>query len=450
MECHLFNLTDKPFLVKPESLGNEVELVVLPNDFATLPAGGNNFTLSSAGGRSEVALEKAGLELDVERRYVNLKKSPRFRWNNVSMPEDCPWRIYRDQSSGKRVDILVLPKRALESFLSDLPDKTPLYSLCLPGTHDTVAFYGWPITQCQSATTPLFVQLTNGIRVLDIRLAIKNRRLVAYHGQIPQRTTFRSILCDLHAFLTSPTSARETVIVSIKQEDFDTRSPKVFSGLVREEIEAGPGGRDMWFLQNRIPNLGEVRGKAIMFSRFGGDGAEWEGGLEGMGIHPTNWPDSAREGFTWMCKDVLVRTQDWYRIPSFLYIPEKTQLSVEFLLPPPADITERVLSITYFSASSFPLATPTIVSTGFGWPSVGLGFEGVNSRVARFLLDAIKEDVMLRAWVLMDFYDQPVGSGVVPLLIECNFRERPGDAHGAIAPDRTHKLNWSQTTKIMS
>ena len=31
------------------------------------------------------------------------------------------------------MDILVLPKRALESFLSDFPDDTPLYSLCLPG-----------------------------------------------------------------------------------------------------------------------------------------------------------------------------------------------------------------------------------------------------------------------------------------------------------------------------
>ena len=111
-----------------------------------------------------------------------------------------------------------------------------------------------------------------------------------------------------------------------------------------------------------------------------------------------------------------------YSIPSFLYIPEKTELSIEPLLPPPADVTQPVLSITYFSASSFPFATPAVVSTGFGWPSIGFGIEGVNSRLTHFLLAALKENMMLRAWTLMDFYDKPVGSGVIPLLIECNFK----------------------------
>lgn len=68
----------------------------------------------------------------------------------------------------------------------------------------------------------------------------------------------------------------------------------------------------MWFLENRIPNLGEVRGKVVMLSRFGGDGSGWENGLEGLGIHPTAWPDSAMDGFTWTLKGTLVRTSDWY------------------------------------------------------------------------------------------------------------------------------------------
>lgn len=251
---------------------------------------------------------------------------------------------YRQQTSKGCIDILVLPKRPLESFLSDLPDATRLNSLCLPGksrirsppfeysdclaqapttreslatsecislTTRSMAFYGWPVSQCQSVTTPLMVQLNCGIRLLDIRLAKKNGRLLVYHGQYPQRTSFQSILADLHTFLTSPSSARETIVVSIKQEDYDIHSPEIFSALVRDEIEASPGGMGMWYLDNRIPTLSEVRGKAIMFSRFGVDGGAWEGGLEGMGIHPTHWPDSVIEPFSWTCKDVLVRTQDW-------------------------------------------------------------------------------------------------------------------------------------------
>lgn len=134
---------------------------------------------------------------------------------------------------------------------------------------------------------------------------------MAYHGPVPQKVSFQQILSDVYDFLTDPASCRETIVMSIKQEDFTITPPPDFSALVHKEIQMGPGGMSMWFLENRIPLLGEVRGKVIMFSRFGGDGAGWEGGLEGMGIHPTAWPNSKKEGFTWSCKDTLVKTHDW-------------------------------------------------------------------------------------------------------------------------------------------
>jgi 1-phosphatidylinositol phosphodiesterase len=147
--------------------------------------------------------------------------------------------------------------------------------------------------------------------VIDIRLAVVDSRLLAYHGSYPQKTPFKEILSTIHVFLTSPLSSRETVVMSIKQEDFAVTPPPTFSKLVHEEIAASPGGMDMWFLDNRVPKLGEVRGKILMFSRFGGDGSGWDRGLEGLGIHPTAWPDSDRNGFSWTCKDTLVQTQDW-------------------------------------------------------------------------------------------------------------------------------------------
>jgi len=134
---------------------------------------------------------------------------------------------------------------------------------------------------------------------------------MAYHGPVAQKVSFQQILSEVYDFLTDPASCRETLVMSIKQEDFTTTPPPDFSVLVHKEMQIGPGGMGMWFLENRIPLLGEVRGKVIMFSRFGGNGAGWEGGLDGMGIHPTRWPDSEREGFTWSCKDTLVRTHDW-------------------------------------------------------------------------------------------------------------------------------------------
>lgn len=201
-----------------------------------------------------------------------------------------------------------------------------------------MAFHGWPISQCQSPSTPLSTQLLGGIRVLDIRLAVippplpgqtslsDEQQLIAYHGLWPQKTPFLSILFDIETFLASPIGSKEAVVMSIKQEDFAVTPALLFSQLVHKTIAHGPGGwnsrpnetsdprpvnRGMWFLENRIPTLGEVRSKVVMFSRFGGNGAGWDGGLEGLGIHPTTWPDSAKEGFEWELKGTRVRTHDW-------------------------------------------------------------------------------------------------------------------------------------------
>lgn len=364
--------------------------------------------------------------------------------HELSIPSGIPWRIYLTRNARKVVRILIIPRRNTESFLADIPDNLSLSSLCLPGTHETLAFYGAPISQCQKPSTTLPVQLKSGIRVLDIRLAVVNSQLIAYHGPWPERMPFQEVLSVVHSFLTNPTTSRETLVMSIKQEDFSTNSSQLFSGLVHEEILNGPGGRAMWYLQNRIPTLGEVRGKVILFSRFGGDGHGWEGGLEGIGIHPSTWPDSKKQGFSWRCKDTLVRTHDWYNIPSLLAIPEKFSLATEILSHLSSTVSSPSLSISFLSASSFPFALPSMVAKGVGLPRVGI--EGMNTRFARFLLDHLAEgqtctnaaphdkahgfeggdgspDITLSGWVLMDFYTQP-NVDLAPLLVECNHRQR--------------------------
>jgi 1-phosphatidylinositol phosphodiesterase len=176
-----------------------------------------------------------------------------------------------------------------------------------------------------------------GIRVVDIRLAVfppsfplngslkasVTPELMAYHGTWPQQTPFFAILNDVYDFLTSPVGQTETIVMSIKQEDGELTPPGVFSQMVRDAIIFGPGGgwvaaktsnvnHGMWFLENRIPTLGEVRGKVVLFSRFGGDGSAWPEGLEGIGIHPKAWPDSRKEGFEWDLKGTRIRVHDWY------------------------------------------------------------------------------------------------------------------------------------------
>lgn len=307
--------------------------------------------------------------------------------------------------------------------------------------------------------------------MIDIRIILYKGELVAFHGATPERATFTSILDAVCSFIRSPEGRHETVIMSIMEEDSFLPSSPLFSQLVHDAIFSTPSDRKLWYLENRIPTLGEVRGKIILFSRFGKDGKGWEGGLNGIGIHPPIWPDSRREGFEWEMGNARVRVQDWYAIPSFLSIPEKAQAAVEMLHPKPAPDGKQDLAITFMSAARVPFALPSTVACGFGWSQFMLGVEGVNSRVGRWLLQQLAGDeegagrmqvkcpklergdtqetlvgvedgelivpkhkrkdlqngVRLRGWVLIDFIQDPHELSVIPLLLEFNdFRNGSG------------------------
>jgi 1-phosphatidylinositol phosphodiesterase len=169
-----------------------------------------------------------------------------------------------------------------------------------------MARYGWPFAQCQSPHQVLSVQLLNGIRVIDIRLSvIDNEHLIAHHEIISQRVSFPSILQTIHDFLLE--HPQEALVVSIKQED---EGAVRFNQLLARDIEESKGGWGMWFLKGgRIPTLGEMRGKCLMFSRFGGTIEGWPSD-KGLGMHPTHWPDSSM-GFEWWYGSSLIRVQDW-------------------------------------------------------------------------------------------------------------------------------------------
>ena len=117
-----------------------------------------------------------------------------------------------------------------------------------------------------------------------------------------------------------------------------------------------------------------------------------------------------------------------YRIPSFLYVPEKTELALNNLSSAFNGASAPTLAISFFSASSFPLASPSAVSRGLGWPQSGVGVEGVNGRLARRLMDILSDESgteisRLCGWALLDYYAEPEPA-LVPLLVEFNFLGR--------------------------
>ena len=114
-------------------------------------------------------------------------------------------------------------------------------------------------------------------------------------------------------------------------------------------------------------------------------------------------------------------------------IPEKVELATKILVTPSDVPVTPTLAISFLSAASFPLALPTTVARGFGWPQAGFGVEGVNSRFGFWLLNALTgkvngekgttiSDPKVAGWTFMDFFEDPEDRDVISLLIECNFR----------------------------
>lgn len=163
------------------------------------------------------------------------------------------------------------------NWLGELSDDTQLGSLSIPGTHNSAACHiALPSVKCQGATVT--EQLENGVRFLDVRVG-KNplksgeeaNELTVVHGKFPVRIPFpkrfSSTLEEVYDFLNEHQS--ECVIVSIKQEgtgEWDNELDE-FANLIWDNY-IGPN-QDRWFLGTELPRLGDARGKAVLFRRFG-------------------------------------------------------------------------------------------------------------------------------------------------------------------------------------
>ncbi len=145
-------------------------------------------------------------------------------------------------------------------WLSELPDDKYISEISLPGTHDTCALYEpwYGVVKCQ--TYSLRDQLDMGVRFLDIRGRLNFSKINIYHGITYQCIDLDSVVEICTDFLEeNPT---ETIIMSIK---IDGDSSDKFIPLVDRTIEKNS---DLWYIENRLPTLGDVRGKIVLFNRY--------------------------------------------------------------------------------------------------------------------------------------------------------------------------------------
>ncbi|KAM5172664.1 1-phosphatidylinositol phosphodiesterase-like [Mantella aurantiaca] len=158
------------------------------------------------------------------------------------------------------------PAVSMPDWMSYLPDNLFLSSLAIPGTHDTMAFFGGSLAECQSWS--LQNQFNAGVRFLDIRPRHYQDRLPIFHGVSYQRTYFDQVLKDTVTFLTQHPS--ETVVMRVKEEYEPYQNTRSYYKSVAEVVsQIG----EQWFLRSsRLSTLGEARGKIIILQQFSSNG----------------------------------------------------------------------------------------------------------------------------------------------------------------------------------
>ena len=184
----------------------------------------------------------------------------------------------------------------LESWMKNLKDATPLSALSIPGTHNSPTHHrALPSVRCQ-AVSPR-EQLENGVRFFDIRVqpeAPDKPGLILVHSVFPISLTgpkyFRELIDTVYTFLAEHPS--EVLIMSIKREGTGNATDVQLGKTLADHYTSGNDAR-RWYLDPRIPTLGEARGKIVLMRRFGispGLHAAHEG--RGWAIDAESWADN--------------------------------------------------------------------------------------------------------------------------------------------------------------
>lgn len=270
-------------------------------------------------------------------------------------------------------------------IISLLPDSAYLSCISLPGTHDSgTAFVSFPKwARCQSAS--IEHQLEMGVRFLDIRLFRQRGKIKLAHSiancyvdeKKREILTFEKVLFWCKDFLKN--NPREAIVMSIKKErgflsgSFDE---KFFSALYDEYI----AGDDVWFTENRIPQLGEVRGKIILLRRCRSQAKE------NRGLDFSVWKNqdsvNDKEPFKVVLNDrYTADVQDCYGLPPI----EKWEVCRSFFEECEPSRDNAVINFLSTTGSGGPAETSKIVNCSFekyefGKPCGWVLFNFVNEK----------------------------------------------------------------------
>lgn len=152
----------------------------------------------------------------------------------------------------------------LNNWMKNIGDEKSLSEINIPGTHDSGTKYCQfrPVSNCQNKR--ISEQLSIGVRVFDIRVD----RMNLCHSfcrcrkrAFGENLTLNDVIGDMFSFLNENPS--ETILMMFKMDNGQDSS-LCFDLLYDNFIKMNP---DKWYLEEKIPTLGEVRGKIVLLRR---------------------------------------------------------------------------------------------------------------------------------------------------------------------------------------
>lgn len=150
----------------------------------------------------------------------------------------------------------MLPGSYNIAWMAGVQDFRPLTMMTIPGTHDSMALYGGPVSKTQSLS--LKDQLRAGIRFLDLKVFGLGNTLYVMHGVMYQRSTFKEVIDIVREFLSEFRS--EAVLIRVEPESFEKR-------MVNEMIQSVIGNDQHVWVSSGMPNMGQIRGKIVFLQR---------------------------------------------------------------------------------------------------------------------------------------------------------------------------------------
>jgi len=171
------------------------------------------------------------------------------------------------------------------NWMSYISNSAPLSQLTIPGTHESSSADGGVFpseAQCQDEN--IAQQLADGTRYFDFRCENQGHglpdALAMYHGDFYEGSYLDTSLASIYTFLAAhPT---ETVLVSFLETDTSTGS--AFADDISDYIQAN---ESYWYFGNTTPTLGSVRGKIVLFNRYG-----TQSNGQTIGIDCLGWEDN--------------------------------------------------------------------------------------------------------------------------------------------------------------